>query len=706
VKKKKDDQPKTVEEWVSRVDEKFKQGEDWTTKRQILINTNYYLSNQWIGWDSQNRRVVTIPRRNNEERITYNIIKPRVMTKIAKQTKNRIKYDVMPDTNSQERIEIAKGATKFMHFWWNEEQMDRKTRDIFLNNAVKAFCATKTYFDPDLGDDITPSEEEAEKLGLKENKQTRTGKVVCQICDPLTLVIDPAATNDDEIRWIGEEKPKDVSYILHKYGKEVTPDENINYLAQYDVVNSGLITNNDQEKKNKNMAMVRELWINPCPEYPNGLKVTTTRHEFLDIDENAGKHPYDIFGDIPIPGSVKYEAFIKDMLPVQREINIIRTMFATHAKKMGNSIWLLPMGSNVDEDSINNDEAAIIEYNASSNGKPERVGPNDIPSFFDRILEYAGKDIDDMSGAREISQGRLPAGLDTASGLALMVEQENEKLAVSSQNYEQGMKKVLQRVLMLMKKHYTEERLGRILGSDNEVELIAFTGADLSGGEDINIVQGSSLPEMRSAQEERIMNLYKMGAIVRKDGEPDVDAFLRLMGMGDSTEIYEQHQLDENRAKMENKLYQKMIEDKQLLQTYMGYEKAKADVEIYNQTIEQESIKAQIPLEPEDFQQPPVPPKGIPLVREFQDHEIHIYQHNIFRKSNDYDELPIELQSAIDKHVAEHEQILHAPMMEQQQQQMEMQKEQAAEEKQFKQQKLQIDAMNAMSKAKVSAKAD
>jgi hypothetical protein len=702
---KKDDKPKTVEEWVSRVDEKFKQGEDWTTKRQILINTNYYLSNQWIGWDAQNRRIVNIPRRNNEERITYNIIKPRVMTKLAKQTKNRIKYDVIPDTNDQKRIEIAKASTKFLHYWWQEENLDRKTRDIFLNNAVKGFCATKTYFDPDVGDDITPSEEEIKKYGIKtEGKSTRMGKVVCQVCDPLTLVIDPATTIDGEERWIGEEKPKDVDYIFHKYGKKVAPDENINYLSQYDV--AGLATNNDQDKKNKNMAMVRELWINPCPEYPNGLKVTTTRHEFLDIDENAGEHPYDIFGDIPIPGSIKYEAFIKDMLPIQREINIIRTMFATHAKKMGNSVWLLPVGSNVDEDSINNDEAAIIMYNAVNNGKPERVGPNDIPSFFDRILEYGARDIDDMSGAREITQGRLPSGLDTASGLALMVEQENEKLAVSSQNYEQGMKKLLRRVLMLMKKHYTEERLGRILGSDNEIELIAFIGAELSGGEDINIIQGSSLPEMRSAQEERIMNLYNMGAIVRKDGSPDVDAFLRLMGMGDSTELYEQHQLDENKAKVENKLYQKMMEDQQLLQMYMQYEQEKANVEIYNQTLEETAMAQQIQLDQSDFKQPPTPPKGIPLVREFQDHEIHLYQHNVFRKSNEYEELPYEIQQMIDAHVAEHEQLLHGPMMQQEQQQMAMQQQKEAQELSLKQEKLEIDKLNAVNKSVVAQKAD
>ncbi|MGQ7145510.1 hypothetical protein ACUOA8_40410, partial [Escherichia sp. SS-MK2] len=89
--------------------------------------------------------------------------------------------------------------------------------------------------------------------------------------------------------------------------------------------------------------------------------------------------------------------------------------------------------------------------------------------------------------------------------------------------------RLLQRVLLLMKKHYTEERMARILGPDNDIELVSFRGSDLSGGEDMNIVQGSSLPEMKSAQQDRIMTLWDKGAIVKKDGSPDPQALLKLM---------------------------------------------------------------------------------------------------------------------------------------------------------------------------------
>ena len=170
-----------------------------------------------------------------------------------------------------------------------------------------------------------------------------------------------------------------------------------------------------RQVKRPNMAMVDEMWVKPCGKHPNGLKVTIAGGQLLDMDEHAGDIPFFLFGDIPIPGSVKGEAFIKDMLPIQREINIMRSMFAT-CQKMGNSMWLVPMGSAVDEDEITNEEGG--HYTPIEGARPERVGAPDIPSFYDRILNNHDGDIDDLSGAREISQGRLPAGLDTYSGLS------------------------------------------------------------------------------------------------------------------------------------------------------------------------------------------------------------------------------------------------------------------------------------------------
>ncbi|WP_253944765.1 hypothetical protein [Paenibacillus sp. NEAU-GSW1] len=646
------DEPQTRDQWVSYVENKIKEATNWIERRQMLVNLNYYVGNQWIVWDNNQRQVVTAPNPNNQERITHNVLAARVMAKLAKQTKNRIKFDVRPDTNSQERIETAKAATKYVRVWWDEQELDLLTRDIHLNDNVKGWCALKIVFDNTKGVDITPDGEES---------KIYTGEITAQLIDPLTLYLDPAATTEDGLRWAVEETPKDIDYIFAKYGVKVSPDQNINYMSAYDVTqtaSSGLTTQS-QTRKTTNMAMVREMWIAPCNEHPKGLKITCTTGVLLDYDDAAGEIPYTLFGDIPVPNTVKYRSFLQDMIPIQRTINIAKTMMATHMKRMGNSMWAIPMGSDVDEEMLTNDEGGMFYFNAM-NGSPQRIPPNDIPSFFDRILEYMIRDLDDMSGVREITGNALPAGLDTASGLSLMVEQENEKLAVTAQGYERGMKKVLNRVLRLMKMHYTEERQAKILGPDNEIELVSFRGSDLSGEEDINIVSGSSLPEMRSAQEDRIMTLWNAGAIVNDSGQPDSNKLLKLMGMGDSKHLYEMDMLDENKAKMENKQFKDMGENQQL---YVAAQRINGQREQIMQTNQQIQMEAQNGgIHPNAvgamMQQVPPPPEFIPFVRDFQNHEIHVFNHNLFRKSSEYERLPFEVQQMVDSHIADHERIL------------------------------------------------
>lgn len=647
--------------------EYYKRGEDWAMIRQIQVNFNYYIGNQWIAWNRGERRIIPLPVEDGQERITLNKIRPRVTTLLSKHTKNKLKFDVVPASKDARDLEIAKAAQKYAQYLWQSLDLSARTSDIFLTNLVKGWCMVKTWFDPTVGTNITPGEQDPGFAKWKENgeKELFTGEIRCRVCDPLTIFIDPAATTEDEIRWVMERKARDVDEIYEEYGIVVTPDANVDYLNAYDVGATG-----SDVKRNERMALVYELWIRPCKKYPEGMKYTCTGTKELDRDEKAGDLPYTLFGYIPIPGTIKYDAIVKDMLPVQRGINMKRSMITTHAKRLGNALWLNPIGSGVDEEELVNEHGGIINYSPVSNLKPERAMAPDIPSFYDRDLANDAADLDDLSGAREVSQGRMPSGLDTLGGLEIMVEQENEKLVVASQNYESGMKKVMKRMLNLLKNHYTEERQARIIGEDNEVELIAFRGSDLTGFEDIKIVQGSSLPEMKAAQQERIMLMWSSGAIVKKDGTPDPTTLLRLMGMGDSTELFEQHELDENKAKLENRIFGEVANDSEFKAAMVMFEQQSKRFQQATAGMPPEVLQA------EGIQPPQVPPIPGVKIRDFQDHEIHIYNHNIFRKSGDYDELPPEIQIAIDAHVAEHEKMLMAPVIEQQQREQAMMQEQ------------------------------
>jgi hypothetical protein len=694
----KQDKPNRIT--VAKVDEYYRQAEDWNDLREMMTDTNYYADNQWIGWNKGDKRIILLPIQDaNQERITLNKIKPRILTLLAKHTKNKIKFNVVAGSKENKDMDAAKAADKFLKYLWNELGMSQKTVMIFLNMLIKSRCAVKTWFDAEAGDDITPVEGDP-GYDKDDDSKVFKGQIRARVCDPMTIFYDPAATCEEEIRWVLERKARDVDELFEEYGKKVTPDAKLDSLNSYDITNINTDSISGSINTNHNMALTDELWLKPCKKYPGGVKITKAGGQELDYTEEAGELPYTIIGYIPLPGTMRFHSAVKSMRPVQRGINIKRSMIATHAKRVGNSMWTVPLGSGVDEEELSNEISGIVHYNAVNGMKPERVQAPDIPSFYDRDLANDANDLDDMSGAREVSQGSMPKGLDTLGGLQIMVEQENEKLTVGAMAYEEGMKKVMSRILRLVHKHYKEDRQAKIIGEDNEIEIITFNASDLTGDEDIQIVQGSSLPESKAAQEERLILLWEKGVFLRKDGTPDTDTFLRQMNMGDASQFYEQKHLDENKSKMENKFFEDLPDDPKAAQVYMQYVQQKQHAEALNAELQSQGQQQGVDVNPHLEPVPPAP-KGVPVVRDFQDHEVHIFNHNSFRKCNEYDELPPEIQALVDAHVAEHMKMMQQPVdpnaqalqqeNELKQQQLQLQQSKQEQDAQLAQAKLEAD---------------
>ena len=177
---------KRPDDWVSLVEERITQAEDWEEKRQMMAQVNYYRGNQWLVWNPTSKKMMMAPLENGEQRITVNQIRPRMMVKLAKQIKNRVKFDVVPDSNDETRIEIAKATSKFLKYWWEQTGMDRKTRDIFLNNGVKAGVPQKCI----LMRKLVKILRQGREIGFEDEMgRLYTGEIRCRICDPLTLYV-------------------------------------------------------------------------------------------------------------------------------------------------------------------------------------------------------------------------------------------------------------------------------------------------------------------------------------------------------------------------------------------------------------------------------------------------------------------------------------------------------------------------------------
>lgn len=232
----------------------------------------------------------------------------------------------------------------------------------------------------------------------------------------------------------------------------------------------------------------------------------------------------------------------------------------------------------------------------------------------------------------------------------------------------------------MIKKHFPEEQQLSIVGENGQIEAFTFSGTDLTGGEVVDVVPGSSMPTLKAVQDEKIMAMW--GAGMFNDpatGMPDTRKVVRMLGESIAVEYFDDTEQDRNKALMEDRTFQKLFDDEETVALLTQYQKQMA---AYQNTVQQAAAQGI------DFTQavpPPQSPVPLPPVRDFYDHEVHIQVHNRFRKTQEYDDLPPELQAIIDQHVAEHEQTLMAPQIAQQQQQ------QAAEQAQVEKQSQEAD---------------
>jgi hypothetical protein len=665
---------KKKEDSVQFIKDKINEGENWYVIRQVQINRAFYNSQQWIGYDDVNRRVFVPVLRPGEKRLTFNKIKPAILTLLSKLTKNRVKLEVKPDTNDVDRIEVAKAGIKYLSYQWAEDQMDTKSRRLKMHMLIDGFPTLKVYVDKSKGKDLRIDESEAEKTqeiaqaaGIKELPQ-KAGKICTQVCDQFVMLTDPNAESHEEIQWAMERRPEDVNEIKDYWGKEVAPDDNIMMRQNFKM---GLTSPNGvglDIKKYKNHAIVNDFWELPCTKYPKGRRIVTAGDKELLVSEDPGEFPYIFFPAVPVPGTAIATGVVTDMTTPQRSYNIKKTAEARILEEMGNPMWINPNGG-TDDDELTNEIGGIIH--SAGETLPQRVQGVEPGNSWQAAMDRDEADMEDISGAHEISQGATPKGNNTLGGLQLQVEQDETKIALLVQSYEEGMKKWGEKVLRLVQKHFPEEQQLSIVGENGEIEAFTFSGADLTGGEVVDVIPGSSMPTLKAVQDEKIMAMWGAGMFNDPNtGQPDSRKVMRMLGESVATEYFDDTEQDENKALMEQRMWQKYFNDQATAKALMVYSQQMQDYQMAQQEAQALAVQVQqAGGQPPPFNLPvPQPPVKLPIVRDFYDHAVHIMAHNRFRKSDDYDELPPEFQAIIDQHVKEHEQYLAEPQIQAQQQ--------------------------------------
>jgi hypothetical protein len=262
-----------------------------------------------------------------------------------------------------------------------------------------------------------------------------------------------------------------------------------------------------------------------------------------------------------------------------------------------------------------------------------------LPPYVTEELQALDGDLESISGQHEVSRGTTPPGVEAATAIAYLQERDDSYLAPTFASIEEGLSKVARCALMLAAEYWTGERTVKVTGDNNGFSAEMFRGSDIARGTDIKIESGSALPTSKAAKQALIMDMMRLGLVPPEDG-------LELLDVATLSRYTDNRgtRPDELRAQRENVMF-KSVGEMDILRHYQRWQEGVAtnNPEMYNPD-------SGLPLKP---------PAVIP-VNKWDNHAVHIQEHDNFRKSPAFDLLSNSQKAELNKHIEMHEMALAA----------------------------------------------
>lgn len=566
-------------------------------RRDYWLNNSYYLGEQWIWWDRQRRIVQQLPQQ-------YSPLGPGR----ARLTINRIAPNVGSVLGRMLGSELAFEALPTSIADDATEGARRSERVLAAYHRVQYW--EQARFDEVLaaimGGTSAIAVEWDGSAGKKLNVDQTTGRIVA--------IGEPSITSLNVTEFCLETNMRDYmeathwtqglalppAFVKQKYGLAWSPKPDVGTLLS--PLQAKLMSDSGRGGANM-LSLVLSHYERPNPRTPKGKYAIVCNGQ--TIHEEDWPFPFDrlnlaVFRQRKLAAMWAGTTFLNDAVPIQFAYNHARSVIAEHMKVAGNARLIAPYGAFAEED-VTDDPASILFWQPDgSPNRPEYLSPPKLPPWMLDEAANLKSELDDVMFVHDTSRG---IGFDRASGQALATLSEKDDGPLATMVFEQrrGWSEIGKMVLEIVGKKATETRKMTIPAAPGIPEVVEWNGKLLRGQYDVTVPMDAVAPRTKAAQMAYAKDLWDRQIIT------DPRQYARMSGLPPEN-FAELLNPDAASAQREN------------LRMSAGY------VEI-----------------PEDF----------------EDHAIHIAEHNRFRKSDSYKYANHDVRSLVDDHIKFHEQKAH-----------------------------------------------
>jgi hypothetical protein len=546
--------------------------------KEWTLSFLFLLKKHWWKWDTKQSRYA--PERNVprwRQRPVTNLVYAVFRSGLAKLTKQRPTFDVVPASGDTDDRNAAKLGESVLHQLWQQLKLSttHKRTAGWLLTTGNAFL--RVHWDTDAGavaplttpaphpDPEKAAQGETQDVAVDDEGEPRQtadgaidyaaepdqmaqGEVAVSLVSPLQIRFNPDAESPEEAEewYIGSLWPVERAAKQFKLpaAKLITggDDALANALdlvsaaasssAKVDV---GMATGDKSEEIGARV-LVLEYYRKPCADYPEGRHWVQVNRTPV-TDEQALPYgfwpPCVAIQDTPVPGQPWAIGLIPQIVPLNDDLNRHTGKIREHQVTMAmGGAWILDPADRALV--ITSEPNQKLVTKAPTGREPKQAVPVSLPAEVYAERDTIKQDCLLVSGLNENAVGSAPDG--SPSGRSLLVQQEisNSVFEPTLLALEQGFSEVGRRMLTLARKYYREDRILRTRGQSGQWEFRAFSGSDLTDGMDVQVQAGSMFPWAKSAKTGFVTDLIELlpGLVTGASGEIDTMKLARYLDIG------------------------------------------------------------------------------------------------------------------------------------------------------------------------------
>ena len=482
-----------------------------------LLNLNFYNGNQYCdvspeGVQSEDTQFYWQSRR------VFNHIAPTVDARIAKLEKLKPELTVRAFSDEEGDVKAAKLATGILRY----------VQDRVALNAISSRVTTWAELCGSAFFKVDWNSAGGRQVAVDaEGNPVYEGEVQVSAVSPFEVFPDRLDAEDfDEIYSVIHARVVPVSYIAERFGVAIN-GRTISGQFGYSEPSTHRAPS---QSFGMNFTEVRdaeiliERYTKPSMDAPNGrLEIVAGGQllyagdlPFINGERNERGFPFVKQDCMRLPGAFFGGSVIDRMIPVQRAYNTVRNRKHEFLNRLSMGVLMVEDGS-VDADELAEDgllPGKVILYRQGSK-TPEMLDCGTIPPEFKDEEEWLEREFSLVSGVSDLFQNSTPVRVTSASGLQLLLSQDETRLAGTVTSIERAIKEVARQILRLYRQFAGTARLLTLTGEDKKTQLYYFNASSL----DVNDLQFES-QEVNSPERKRetLIQLYQAGLLTDDEG--------------------------------------------------------------------------------------------------------------------------------------------------------------------------------------------